>query len=138
MNHRSLRRTWAAALLLLAALCGCTGGGETPVPVKGKVTYKGAALQGGTIVFIPDTARGTHGRLATADIQPDGTFALKTDGVLGAVPGWHRVTVAWVLPGPGGQTPQSLLPVKYRDPQQSGLTWEVLANKPNTVELNLE
>jgi hypothetical protein len=93
------------------------------------VIYRGRPLQGGTVVFIPDTSRGTHGNLAVADIQLDGTFTLKTNDILGAVPGHHKVTVSSLQP----QTPS-----KYSDPHRSGVTCEVIAHKTNTVELELQ
>jgi hypothetical protein len=135
-------RFFWAAWCCLAGVClaaGCRPSTEQLAPVKGKVLYKGRPLQGGVIVFTPDTGRGTHGNLAVADIQPDGTFTLKTNDVLGAVTGYHRVTVGWVQPPPGpGAAPVSLLPAKYRDPNQSGLSCEVVANKTNTIDFELE
>jgi hypothetical protein len=138
MTIPSQSRAVGPAILLLIAAVGCQSGGDQLTPVKGKVTYKGAPVQGGTVVFIPDAARGTHGHMAMADIQPDGTFALKTNETLGAVPGWHKVTIAWVRQAPPGQAAQSMLPRKYGDAQVSGLAREVHANKPNTIELDLE
>src|SRR5439155_26891044 len=105
---------------------------------KGKVTFHGVAVSGGTIVFIPDGSRGTRGNLGLADIQPDGTFVMRTNNVSGAVPGHHRVTIACLHAGGPGQPPQSLLPLKYRDPLQSGLACEVKADKNNTVDFELE
>jgi hypothetical protein len=138
MTIRTLLPASGLTVVFLALLTGCPSSNEQLTPVKGKVTYKGAPLPGGTIVFIPDPSRGTHGRLAVAEIQTDGTFSLKTDGTLGAVPGWHKVTVASVQAAAPGQVPLSLVPVKYRDPQQSGLSYEVQANKTNTVDLDLD
>jgi hypothetical protein len=138
MNIRSLLRAVGFAILLLAANTGCPSGSEQLTPVKGKVTYKGVPLQSGHIVFIPDGSRGNRGHFAEADIQEDGTFSLKTDGILGAIPGWHRVTVICVQPAPAGQVPKSLVPVRYREPQLSGLSWEVQANKTNAVDLDLD
>ena len=37
-----------------------------------------------------------------------------------------------------GQWPPPRLPAKYRDPQQSGLVREVVANKTNIIELDLD
>jgi hypothetical protein len=118
-----------AGLLLTA---GCQRGPETLTPVKGKVTYRGAPLPAGTIVFVPDGSRGTHGNLALADIQPDGTFVMRTNNVAGAVPGHHRVTIAYV------QAAGATLPVKYRDPLQSGLVCDVKADKNNVIDFDLE
>ena len=128
----------AAAGCVLAGLLlptGCRPAVETLAPVKGKVTYHGVPVPGGTIVFIPDGSRGNRGNLALADIQPDGTFVMRTNNVNGAVPGHHRVTVACLH---AGQPSQSLLPPKYRDPLQSGLACEVKPDKNNTIDFELE
>jgi hypothetical protein len=138
MTSRSMIWTACCWLACLLAMAGCRPSAEQLAPVKGKVLYRGQPLQGGVIVFIPDSSRGTSGHLAVADIQPDGTFTLKTNDVLGAVPGHHKVTVSWVLPTHSGGPPQSMLPPKYRDPQQSKVTCEVMANKSNTIDFVLE
>src|ERR1700736_3962239 len=93
----------AAGLLVLCAGCG---GPTTPevAAVRGKVSYRGKPLATGTIVFAPDSLRGNSGPLARADIQADGSYQLKAGTLVGATPGWHRVTVAAVVdtpPAPG-------------------------------------
>jgi hypothetical protein len=131
----------AACLLLLA---GC--GDEQPklAIVHGKVSHDGVPLPGGTIVFTPDSARGNVGPLARAEIQPDGTYSLRTGDQAGATPGWHRVTVVSVevaaLPPPGQRfaLPHSLLPPRYRDPDLSGLTCEVKPAQDNVLDFNLD
>ncbi|HYV36341.1 MAG TPA: hypothetical protein VE988_11590 [Gemmataceae bacterium] len=138
MKLGALLRAASCCLALVLAAAGCGPSSEQLTPVKGKVSYRGHPCTGGTIVFIPDAARGTRGNLAVADIQPDGTFALKTNDVLGAVAGHHRVTVSWVYTATSGATPQSVLPTKYRDPQLSGLTREVVVNKTNAFEFDLD
>jgi len=127
-----------AGLLLLA---GCQPSNEPMTLVRGKVLYKGLPVAGGTIVFIPDTSRGTHGSIATAEIQPDGTYTLMTNTLLGAVPGHHRVTVAsHQVPYLAVSAPawRPALPSKYRDPHLSGLVREVLPNTPNSINFDLD
>ena len=73
-------------LLVPAVLAGCSGGmGQ----VSGKVTYKGAAVKGGTLIFSPTGG----GKPASATIKEDGTFTAGTynpgDGVL---VGTHKVS----------------------------------------------
>ena len=132
-----------AAGLLALLLVGCGGKGSLS-PVHGKVFFKGQPLPRGTIVFTPDPTRGGAGPQAAADIQPDGTFALHTAAIEGAVAGWHRVTIFALEPpniAPGAPTfliPRSLIPEKYRDPAQSGLACEVLPGKTNGINFNLE
>jgi hypothetical protein len=128
---------WCCLACLLAST-GCRPAVEQLAPVQGRVWYRGQPLQGGVIVFVPDSSRGTNGNLAIADIQRDGSFTLKTNDVLGAVPGHHKVTISWVIQTAPGYAPQSVLPAKYRDPQQSGVICEVLPNKANTFDLRLE
>ena len=131
----------AVCVCLLVAGCGPDG---ALAPVQGKVFYQGKPLPRGTIVFTPDANRGCTGPLASAEIQPDGSFALHTDKAEGAIPGWHRVTVLAVEPPPKDGSgfrfvvPRSLLPEKYRDPIQSGLACEVQPGKVNGINFNLD
>jgi hypothetical protein len=113
-------------------------------PVRGKVLYKGQPLTTGSIVFAPDSGRGTSGPLAIADIQTDGSYVLHSGESLGAVVGWHRVTIValemqTVPPNATCYpTPRSLVPEKYRDPELSGLACEVKAGQENGINFNLE
>ncbi len=133
--------------LLLAALtglgaAGCARGPAAIAPVTGKVAYRGTALQGGIIVFAPDTARGESGKVVCAAIGPDGSYVLQTGDAQGAPAGWYRVTVASLAPAPqaAGQLPAavSVLPEKYRDPDLSMLACEVKASRANQLDFNLD
>ncbi len=135
------RAAWAACLLLLSVGCGADV--PTLIPVHGKVSYRGQPLTAGTLVFAPDPVRNGPGPLSRADIQPDGTYQLKSGDGLGAVAGWHRITVIAVVdtpavPGQRFVRPRSLLPEKYRDPELSGLTCEIKPGKENVVNFNLD
>jgi hypothetical protein len=127
----------AVLALLLLGLAGCGKTPSKPAAVQGRVSYRGALLPGGTIVFTPDTARGGSGPLARAEIQPDGTYSLRTEDQAGAYPGWYRVTVA-CFQGAPGTVPRSLLPTAYLDPEMSGLAREVKADQDNTLDINLD
>ena len=102
--------------MLLLGLIGCRQGSAPLAPVRGQVSYQGNLLPGGVIVFSPDASKGTRGDVAIAEIQPDGTFLLKTGDRAGVAAGWHRVTVAAVRPTALGQVgqayamPPSLIP----------------------------
>ncbi len=130
-------RVWAAAALILFLALGCDGERGVSAPwlarVHGKVYRQGVPLQGGTIVFIPDAGRGGEGPLARAEIQPDGTYTLRTGDAHGAVPGFHRVTV--LATDQPGAAPLSR---KYRDPELSGLEREVKPGQDNTINFDLE
>ena len=126
----------SAVLLVLAAL-GC-GQEAKLTPVHGQVFYQGQPLAGGTIVFTPDPERGGHGLLACGEIGPDGRYSLRTNQEFGAVPGWHRVTIAPPSRAEPGSTPVLDLPRKYSDPEQSGLLREVKAGRVAEQDFQLE
>lgn len=123
--------------LLLFGLAGCSQTPAKPTPVQGRVSYRGVPLPGGSIVFTPDAARGGSGPQARADIQPDGTYTLRTDSQPGALPGWYRVTIA-CFQGSPGTVPRSLLPTNYLDPDLSGLSREIRANQDNAIDFDLD
>lgn len=129
MIDKPLARCVAALALLYAAGCGQDGPKLTPV--RGTVYYKGVPLKGGMVVFAPDPERGGQGPMALAEIRPDGTYNLRTDGDQGAVPGWHRITVS-----PAGR--RSTFPRRYADPELSGLSREVQPDRVNTIDLRLD
>jgi hypothetical protein len=58
---------------------------------------------------------------------------LSTDGVPGAVPGWHRVTVAGLDSTSGPRVPD-----RFRDPTLSKLRVEVVAGRENGLDFKLE
>jgi hypothetical protein len=129
-----------AAALLLAFISGCGSDEAKLAAVRGTVSYRGTPLHGGTIVFTPDTVRGDGGPIARAEIQSDGTYLLKTGPFPGATPGWHRVTVVSLeqpAPGSGGR-PHSLLPSRYHDPEQSGLSFQVRPGTENVFNIDLD
>ena len=116
---------------LLLLLAGCGRAEVKLAPVQGRVLYRGRPLAGGTIVFTPDADRGGSGPLACGEIGPDGHYTLHTGDEPGAVPGWHKVTIA---AGRG----DARLPRKYSDPEASGQGREVKAGQTNSLDLDLE
>jgi hypothetical protein len=132
----------AGALGIALLVPGC---GRPPLtPVHGKVSYKGAALPSGVIVFAPDSTRGERGAIAIGKIQGDGSYTLYTGETPGVPAGWYRVTVSslaatsFTAPAQGFSFPQSIIPEKYRDPEQSMLACEVKSNRTNSIDFNLE
>jgi len=121
----------ALLALLLGAWSGCGGAGSLPalIPVKGKVTYKGQPLTKGMVRFDPD---GGYGRMATGELQADGTYVLTTlqkgDGV---VAGQHKVFVTGTGPNPR----KELVPKKYTAGDSSKLTADV---DPEHTEFNFD
>jgi len=141
MGKARLRALGFLGLACAALVFGC---GKRPLPltpVTGKVSYRGFALQSGTIVFAPDAKKGESGPLAHGRIREDGSYSLYTGETYGARPGWYRVTVLSIgasLPGEPYATPQSALPDRYRDPELSLLSREVIAHKSNHIDLDLD
>ncbi len=126
---------------LLCAGCGSPANGNL-AGVHGKVCYLGKPLPAGTVVFAPDAHRGGGGDLSQAEIQADGSYQLRCGEAVGAAIGWHRVTVAALADEPRAlgthMAARSLVPVRYRDPELSGLACEVKAGQDNTINFNLE
>ena len=77
----------------------------------------------------------------TADIAADGTFKASTfDLNDGLVPGTFQVTIeSWESEPAESPTPvKSLVPDKYRQSNQSGLTLEVPKDAKKPVEFNFD
>ena len=129
----------------LFAASGCGGGTGD---VTGSVKYKGKALDGGQIQF-----KGSNGKTASADINPDGTYT-----VTGVPTGTVKVAVSYVdpkvvehfkalsaggrgeskTPPPKGEPSQfDKVPQKYGDFDGSGLTVEVKTG-PNKHDVDLK
>ncbi len=136
---RSHRIVFVVILTGLCLLGGC--GERRPLaPVTGRVLYDGQPLESGTVSFQPE-----YGQPATAVIQPDGTFVLRTVGEgSGAVVGRNRVRVAcYAAPNSGtteggeGELGRLLIPVKYTDYETSGLAVEVQPGKNDPILIEL-
>jgi hypothetical protein len=125
-------------------VAGCSGGGQGLAVVKGKVSYKGNAVPNGTINFLPvDSGKPS----ATGEIQPDGSYVLKTylgnKPSDGAVVGKHKVVIvamadmASILPEQRTPLPPPIVPIKYTSPATSDLTANV-EDKENTIDFDLQ
>ena len=127
-----------AVLALVVAGCGDD---YTLAPVEGKVLYRGKPLPFGSITFRPQV-----GPSARGNIESDGAFRLRTEGLgEGAILGKHRVRISCFEnqnpnitldpasdPGPG----RPLIPKKYTFVETSGLEAEVSEeNEPLVFEL---
>ena len=132
---------------------GCQSEETGPLsPVSGRVAYKGAPLQSGTIVFVPDETKGQRGPIAIGKINADGSYVLVTKAPAdgdhpslpgehsGAAAGWYRVTVSALAPASAQPMgfPQSVIPEKYSYPESSRIVCEVKANQTNTINFDLE
>lgn len=80
-------------------LAGCGGSaGPKHYPVKGKVTYKGQAIEGASVYFLPTATGGTQ---AVGSTDASGQYTLSILGRPGAALGEHQVTITKFAARPG-------------------------------------
>lgn len=135
-------------LCFLLALFGLIGCGSSTVPISGTVIYDGKPLKQGTIIFEAEGVRPANGKIVDGKIVEVTTF--KTgDGV---APGNHKVAIqaveemgSAITKNPGDSPTggnymggKSLLPAKYGNPAQSGLTATVTAGGENNFTFELK
>lgn len=87
-----LLRLWTAVALPFAflTLTGC--GGANSAALHGTVTFDGAPVTNGSIVFLPPSGEGSK---AAAAIE-EGKYTIPADA--GLLPGNYRVEVTWQKP----------------------------------------
>ncbi|NLE37743.1 MAG: hypothetical protein GX621_06935 [Pirellulaceae bacterium] len=119
------------------AVAGCQRKSNLPplAVTTGTVTFDGKPLSTGTVTFIPDIQKGTTGPTGVGYIQKDGTYRIQTALEDGAIVGWHLVHVV-ALDGSKPGNPW-IIPIRYDDPHESGLTAEVKRGEANVVDLSL-
>jgi hypothetical protein len=139
IKYRGPRRLALFTVALAALLAGGCGRGAHELetaPVRGTITLDGEPVTSGYIV-VP-TAKG---RMASAKIEPDGSFVFSTyrkgDGVQ---VGTHPVTVNEVPRDEFSSVPANLrvtIPERYKSAGTSGLTVEVKPGERHTVEFKM-
>jgi len=139
MNY-SVSSLFGCALLVLF-LSGCGGGSKAGTyPVTGVVTFKGEPLPNAAVTFFP-----VQGRPAAGMTNAQGEYFLSTFAAGdGAMSGTYSVTVAepavemkegdYSIPEP--KPPR--FPVKYTDPKQSELKFEVKPGEENKFAIDLK
>lgn len=142
MHSMRCRRRWLAAVSIAIAIgCGEVSNQPTTEPVSGKVSYKGQPVTKGTVTF-----QSADNRIATGQIQPDGTYSLGTFAERdGAIAGRHKVMIIAndgdtnLMPGssPGYKPPKDLVPQKYQKTETSGLEATVAKGK-NDIPFDLQ
>jgi hypothetical protein len=143
-----MRRRLMFGLTGLALLVGCSSGSISgTVPVSGKVSYKGAPVEGAIVTFIPEDT----GRTATATTGGGGVFSLTTLDAPGAMPGKYKVTVDKVEYGTGGSSSMEaaargnaaegqakrVLPAKYTEAASTPLAVQVPSGGKKDIDLTL-
>jgi len=133
LRKRTISRTAAAAILLLAAGLTVAGCGKKRQfgEVYGKVTFRGNAVTKGDVVFADDE----WGTFMRAPIQPDGSYELRPGkgGVGLYLKGVYKVSVVpSIVDGPQGisKGPTVVadpadIPRKYRSSATSGLEFKL-------------
>jgi len=131
------RRGWLALAILgafaLTSVVGC--GGVRRIPVAGTVTLDGQPLNGGWLVFTPDTAKGNTARISCTSRIQDGHYDLETNGVTrsesgsGVPLGWYKVSFR-ILEESTKKHPMAPINVneKFKDPDKTPLSVEVKDN----------
>lgn len=137
MLRRKCRLAIAFAALALVGVTGCGNPGMTKV--SGTVTWRGTPVPDAVVQFVPTSKPGAGGRT-----DAEGRFSLTTlkpgDG---AYVGQCRVTITpyveWV--GPDNPRPLSRprpdIPERYRTPDKTPLTAEVVGGKRNEFSFEL-
>jgi hypothetical protein len=146
MSLKVILNSWCAVAVAIVTVSGCSGVKTPPVgQVGGIVTLDGQPLTKGQVQFLPDSSKGTKGRMAVGLIGTDGRFALTAfkpgDG---ALVGFHKVVIICEEDMPAFDPksppppPKSLIPIRYTDAKTSGLTAEVKAAAKNDFTFALE
>ncbi len=142
----------ALATLVLGAIAaaGCGSGVEAEkglIPVSGQVTLNGGPWpRPGQISFIPTKAGSSTDTASVTSIAPfgvDGSFTVRHEGSNGLKPGTYWIAVDC----PEGEPSMPLLgqkvadsnavPKKYRNPETSGLSFDVAADKPTVASFDV-
>lgn len=136
MSGSSIRQL-LLGLVVIVNVIGCNS--SNLVVVTGKVTYQDKPVTSGTISFVSADNASAYG-----DLQPDGSYSLKTDKPGdGAAPGTYKVVVvamadqAGLLPEEKNPLPAPTVPNKYTSVATTDLTAKVEKGKPNVIDFNL-
>jgi hypothetical protein len=133
----------AVALFVAVAVVGCKPGGGKGI-VTGKVTYKGAPLKGGRVVFSTSNKQGSQ-----ADIGEDGTYTTpematgpakigvetsylnrQTGRIRNQPPKDAKMPEGYTMAGGGGDAKRYVkIPDQYEKADTSGLTYDVKSGK---------
>jgi hypothetical protein len=130
-----------AAVAAMAALQpGCTRSSKSEVPctVRGRLTFQGQPVVGGTVIFTPDRDRGSSGKPMRADTGPDGVFELRFESNPAIPPGWYRVAIAPPAGDAYAGSSNSPFPPQLRRPDTSTLSREVTTGRDNFFEFAVE
>jgi hypothetical protein len=124
----------ATALLLAPLVAGCSNRAE----VSGKVVYKGKAVTGGTVSFVPLGGESNKhpGKAGIGEVKSDGTYAITEGVVLGKNKILYSAPIVELPPGKelkeGQVAPQS--PFAGLAPKQPEVE---IKSGSNTIDIEL-
>ncbi len=147
---------WLGIAAMLVVGCGQRGpAGPKKLPVSGSITFNGKPVDGATVTFVSADQKtaavgrtDASGRYELVGGALPGTYKVKVEKFEQAAPppsGGGPVDIAEdksYKPPPEGAPPEappkSLLPPKYADPNQSGLTATVDEKGKNRFDFDLK
>lgn len=148
-SGRSSFLLFVTSLAFVAACGGCGPKAGLNVPtgtVAGKVTLAGQPLTNASITFFGEGL----GDTGSGILQSDGTYTLKYGNGFSVPAGDYRVAITSARPQQAPPDPNDLManpdkyaqnesiPVKYRDPQTSGMIAVVKAGSNTDVNFDLK
>jgi hypothetical protein len=123
-----------AATALVALVWGCGPAEEPRYEVHGTVRFQGQPIREGRVA-LSNTAKGVH---LNANVNPDGTYEVKTYRGKGLPSGEYVVTVLPpVRDDPPVGDPWPFIPARYRNPATSGLKLTV-AEGDNPFDVDMK
>jgi len=141
MKRKTLIAIGIGAYLATAGLLGCTKKGPQQYKVFGTVTFKGAPLSDGVIMFTPEGS--SSGTSAAIPIK-NGKYESPPGG--GLTPGKYRVMISAAAGGSEPKNPdeapgvselrKELIPEKYNI--RSDIVREVQANNNNQFDFEIK
>lgn len=134
-----MRRCALVGLAIVFWAVGCNGNGMPPLaPTRGTVVLAdGTPVTDAFVVFTPDASKGTTGPIATATLDANGRYELRTASQYdGVTVGHHVVTVEtnFGVTKPSKQR----IPEKYLKRSTTPLRAEILAGQSNSVDFRLQ
>jgi hypothetical protein len=142
-NGSQIACRWVCLALAALSSFGCGKAEDTMYPVEGEIKFKGQPLSKGTLILRPDVGRGNdtphqpHG-----SIDAKGHFKVTTHPHEGAPAGWYKVAVVVTEPSDPRNPyspPRSLIPERFSNAEESGLSLEVRPNAaPGSYDLELK
>jgi hypothetical protein len=107
-----------ALVVLLLGLVGC-GDGLKRVPVQGKITVMGKALDNATVQFLPTGATKGEGGIGRSDADGNFTLIGSRKGDQGVVPGEYKVRVSRLVEPNGTPLPSDAKQAEHPSARES-------------------